>query len=184
MADQKISALTEVTAPAASDVVPIVNSSTTKKVQIQNLVKLGKVAIAARAFHSTTQSIPNNTSTALNFNSERFDTDVIHDNATNNERLTCKTAGLYLITANIGFAANATGVRAILLQLNGTTFIASINGPNNGASASRRLEVSTLYQLAVNDFVTVLAFQDSGGSLNTEQVANITPEFSMVRLGA
>src|SRR6476619_2003151 len=38
MADTKISALSAVTAPATTDVVPIVNSGTTKKVTIANLV--------------------------------------------------------------------------------------------------------------------------------------------------
>jgi len=38
MADTKVSALTEVTAPAASDVLPIINAATTKKVQASNLV--------------------------------------------------------------------------------------------------------------------------------------------------
>jgi hypothetical protein len=38
MADVKISALTEVTSPVASDVLPIVNDSSTKKVQASNLL--------------------------------------------------------------------------------------------------------------------------------------------------
>src|SRR5260221_5733446 len=38
MADQKISAMTAVTAPASTDVVPIISSSVNKKVTIANLV--------------------------------------------------------------------------------------------------------------------------------------------------
>lgn len=41
MADTKISLLTEVTAPTTTDVLPIVNSATTKKVSVSNLTKAG-----------------------------------------------------------------------------------------------------------------------------------------------
>ena len=37
MADQKISQLTEVTSPSATDVLPVVNASTTKKLQLANI---------------------------------------------------------------------------------------------------------------------------------------------------
>jgi hypothetical protein len=141
-------------------------------------------SIAARVFHSTTQSIANASPVALNFNSERYDNDVIHDNSTNNERLTCKTAGIYIITANVGFAANATGIRAIHIELNGTTLIGAPSQLAAGAGGATRLELTTQYQLTVGDYVRVVVFQDSGGSLNTEQNANISPEFMMVRVGA
>src|SRR5262245_8790974 len=137
----------------------------------------------ARVYHNTTQSISDSTVTAVSLNSERFDTDTIHDNSTNNSRLTCKTAGKYLIIANVGFASNATGYRSVAIRLNGSTYIAStqvtaING------ATTRLAPSTLYALAVNDYVEAIVFQTSGGALNTEQSGNITPEFMMKWTGA
>lgn len=136
----------------------------------------------ARVYHSATQSLTNATQTPLNFNSERFDTDTMHDTSTNNERLTCKTAGLYLIIANVGFASNVTGLRSLSLELNGALpYIAARNMSSPGLA---RLQVVTMYQLAVNDYVRVVAFQDSGGALNTEQAGNYSPEFSMIRLGA
>jgi hypothetical protein len=49
MADQKLSALTEVTAPANSDMLYIVDAATSKKVQIQNAVKAA-AAIWARVY--------------------------------------------------------------------------------------------------------------------------------------
>lgn len=182
MADQKISALTEVTAPAASDMMPIVNAATTKKVQVQNLIKLGNVAIWARVFHNTSQSIPNNTVTVVTFNSERWDTDVIHDNATNNSRLTCKTAGVYDIGANVRFASNATGMRSLRLRLNGVTDIAEENRTALSGVATVFI-VFTEYLLAVNDYIEVSAFQNSGGSLNIEQDGTYLPEFMMARIG-
>jgi len=50
MADTKISLLTEVTTPALTDVVPIVNAGNTKKVQRHNLLGLGYTAPVAGDF--------------------------------------------------------------------------------------------------------------------------------------
>ena len=81
----------------------------------------GATDISARAYHNTTQSIPNATDTALAMNSEEYDTDTIHDTATNNSRLTFKTAGKYLVWAEIEWAANGTGERFVAIKKNGTT---------------------------------------------------------------
>lgn len=184
MADQKISALTEVTAPASSDVVPIVNAGATKKTQIANLVKLGNVAIWARVFHSTSQSINSSSATAIAFNSERADTDTIHDNVTNNSRLTCKTAGVYHVSANVEWAANTAGTRELFLQVNGATRVADVIAhPVQGGNVTRQM-ISAVYSLAVNDYVELIANQTSGGALNINNNANFSPELMMIRLGA
>jgi hypothetical protein len=44
MADKKISELTELTTPVQSDVVPIVDSATTKKITLKNLVRKPVIA--------------------------------------------------------------------------------------------------------------------------------------------
>ena len=67
----------------------------------QQLRATAMTDIGARAHHSSNQSITNNTFTVLSLNSERWDTDSIHDNSTNNSRLTCNTAGKYIITAGV-----------------------------------------------------------------------------------
>ena len=60
----------------------------------------------------------NSSLTALTFNTERWDTDNIHDTGSNTERLTCKTAGRYLIIANIRFEPIALGRRMLSISLN------------------------------------------------------------------
>lgn len=183
MADQAISSLTAVTAPSSTDVVPIVNAGATKKVTIANLVKLGNSAIWARAYHNTSQSIANSTATTLAFNSERYDTDTIHDPSTNNERLTCKTAGIYLISATVQFQANATGYRSLSLAVNGTISISGVVQPATAGGIVTQINVGGIYPLAVNDYVIVQASQTSGGVLAIDFAANYSPEFMMVRLG-
>ena len=137
---------------------------------------------SARAYHNAAQSIANATNVALAFNSERFDTDTIHDTATNNSRLTCKTAGKYLVNANVSFAANATGFRQLTIVLNGVTEIAALWLPNQGAGLATTVVVSTLYDLAVNDYIQAFAYQTSGGALDVSVVGNYSPEFSMVKV--
>jgi hypothetical protein len=137
---------------------------------------------SCRVYHSTNQSIPTATFTPLAFDSERFDTDNIHDNATNNTRLTCKTAGKYLIIANVRWGLNANNQRDLRLRLNGTTYIADALLKVSAAEPIL-LNVSTIYDLAVNDYVEAVAYQDSGGALDIISTANYSPEFMMVKVG-
>lgn len=139
-----------------------------------------------RAYHNAAQSIANATLIAVTLNSERFDTDTIHDTATNNSRLTCKTAGVYAIFGHVAWANNAVGtIRGLLIKLNGTTFIGAVYAPPiTTAAIECYRSVSSLYQLAVNDYVEMFAYQDSGGALNLNSTAALGSEFGMVRVGA
>lgn len=148
-----------------------------------SLAPVSITAIWARVYHSANQSILNNTLTALAFDSERVDTDTIHDTATNNSRLTCKTAGVYSISGTAEYANNVTGNRELAVRLNGTTYIAAIKYPAATLLTSL-VVIETKYALVVNDYVELIAFQDSGGALNVTASANYSAEFMMARLGA
>ncbi len=100
----------------ASDSALAVASQQSIKAYVDGVVS----AISCRAYHNAGQSIPNSVPTALSLNSERWDTDGIHDNVTNNSRLTCKTAGYYSIMAAVDFTSNNTGNRVLYIRLNGT----------------------------------------------------------------
>lgn len=137
----------------------------------------------ALVYNSTAQSIPNNTVTIMNFNSETYDTDSIHDNATNNTRLTCKTAGDYSIGADIIWATNGVGNRLLQALLNGTTVIWDTGIVNLGAGYQSRQGFLTLPRtLAVNDYVELRVYQDSGGALSID-IGLILPTFGMFRIG-
>lgn len=137
----------------------------------------------ARAYHNANQSIPNSTYATLAFNSERYDTDAIHDNATNNSRLTCKTAGKYLIIGLFEWGTNVNGGRWIGLYLNGTTYIGTLRVAV-AADGSVTCLVSVINDLNINDYVELQCFQDSGGALNVRYVPQSSPEFMMQRIGA
>ncbi|HEX2174158.1 MAG TPA: hypothetical protein VHL09_17125 [Dehalococcoidia bacterium] len=137
---------------------------------------------AARVYHTAAQAIPNTTSTALAFDSERLDTDTIHDPATNNSRLTRQTPGLYLITGHVNWAANGSGNCCLSIRLNGATVIASQVSPNIGAVNSHDQAIATLYPLAQGDYLELIVYQTSGGALDIQAAGNFSPEFAMTRL--
>lgn len=143
-------------------------------------------AIGARVRRTTTQSIPNASSTAVTFDAERFDPNGFHDNVTNNSRLTVPTGlgGVYLITFSGQWGLSATGRRQFELKVNGVTTIALDTDVSTAdANVPNRATLATVYQLVPTDYVEVYAYQDSGGALDLNAAGNFSPEFSIARLG-
>jgi len=145
------------------------------------------LAPAVRAFHNASQSTSSATTLALALNSERFDTaggvaSTQHDTVTNNSRLTAIYAGIYQITGNVEWAGSNSGLRNVFIRLNGTTTIGYTQDTPGTVSAWQQ-SVSTLYQLAVSDYVELCVNQTTAGALNINSTANYSPEFMMVRVG-
>lgn len=141
---------------------------------------------AVRVFHNAAQGALNNTNLVLAFNSERFDqasgaASTQHDTVTNNTRLTALYAGVYQITGNIEWASNAAGVRDLFIRLNGTAGIAYTRLTSVAAVLAQQ-SLTTLYAMAVNDYVELVAFQNSGSTVNVNSTTNFSPEFMMVRV--
>ncbi len=141
------------------------------------------LAIGARVYNSVAQAIPTGTPTAVTFDTERYDTDTIHEGVTNPSRLTCRTAGKYLI----GIALQLDNLIAnkhfcVILKLNGTTEICARTRYNVGAEPPY-LGMNAVYDLAVTDYVETIVDHDNGNDRNILSVAAKTPEFWMQRLG-
>lgn len=140
-----------------------------------------------RAYHNANQAITSGVVTALAFNSERWDSGTpssnMHDTAVNNSRGTCQVAGLYLIQSAISWQSNATGERFMNFVLNGTTEIARDRRPVSATATTSEVTLSTVYRLALADYVEVTVEQTSGGSLNVNSLGNYSPEFTMTWLG-
>jgi len=151
-------------------------------VEVGGSTSAGGYTEGARVRHSANQSIANNTPTVLTFDTEGYDTDGIYD-AGSPTRLTCQTAGKYLIFALATFAYNAaTGKRHIIrLKLNNTTEIGSAEGVSGGGNPG--LTAVTTYNLSVGDYVEVTAYQDTGGALNIVSEGLYSPAFMMQRIG-
>jgi hypothetical protein len=143
--------------------------------------------LLARVTATATQSLTNNTATKITFNTasstpttDSYDPQAWFDNA--NDRITIGQAGFYTISANVGFATNATGRRLVQIYVNGSdrggVQVAALSG------ATTILSASTNVYLAVNDYVEVFALQQSGGALNTVFLTGVYPSLSVGRIGA
>lgn len=142
----------------------------------------GSGLIGARVTSTANQSIPNNTETAINFDgTDRYDTNNIHSPTTNNTRLTCNTAGTYIIVGQTSFVGNATGYRSLRINLNAATTIAVLQS-NPPGSVECALVVSTIWDMAIGDYVQLAVLQTSGGALNVYG-NTIYTEFMMQKIG-
>lgn len=102
---------------------------------------------------------------ACAFGAENFDTDSMHDNSTQNTRLTFTTAGKYHVGGAISIAANVAAGARILL--NGTTVLATQRQGNSGVGEAP--SVDTIYDFAQNDYVEL---QGYANATNTSGDAN------------
>lgn len=118
-------------------------------------------------FHSTTQSIPHDTLTAVTFDSEDYDVTALHNPAVNPTRVTIPSGGggVYEFKANIVFASNTTGYRQVQFRKNGADIGTLITvAPVNGAATA--VMHSAMLVLAAGDYVEVFVYQNSTAALN------------------
>jgi hypothetical protein len=134
----------------------------------------------ARVYDASDQTIADSTVTTVNFDTEDYDTDTIHDNSTNNTRLTCKTAGKYVIVASVYWnEPNTTGIRRVQIHLNGSVAQYYLDGASNNKV---QLGVAIL-DLSVSDYVELNVYQDSGGNRTIGGGTSYRTTFAMQRIG-
>lgn len=143
---------------------------------------VSKRIIGARVYNNAAITLTTGVPAALTFNTERFDSGSIHSTSVNTSRLTLPVAGSYLVTGHGSFVSNATGVRNLDIRLNGATVIASQLLPA-ASGIITTVSISTIYQFAANDYIELVAFQNSGGNLDINTAGNYSPEFAVYRLG-
>lgn len=142
-----------------------------------------------RVYNSAAISVPNDTWTALTFNSERFDrfdnaASTYHSTTTNTARITVPAGlgGYYLIGGHAEFASNTTNRRGLrIVHSTGATVIAS--DVQEAVGNVHSLSIVTLYAVAAAEYVTLEAYQNSGGALNVNVAFNYSPEFWAVLVG-
>jgi hypothetical protein len=121
---------------------------------------------AVKARKTASQAVAHATGAAVAFDAaDEFDTDAQHDPATNNTRLTCTIPGRYKLYTTICFDIDADGWRTVLFRRNGTDYLGGFEGPAHafeGVAAT----ATTTCDLAVGDYVEVVAVHGAGASLN------------------
>lgn len=144
--------------------------------------------VGARAVANAATLVGTSAWTSVAFaGADRHDTHGFHDPAVTNSRIIVPTGrgGYYDVTATVGFVQNATGLRGIRFLLNGATRIGGevlVPTVADGANGWR-MTVTTNYLLVAGDYVEVQVWQNSGGNLNTENIANGSGEFMVALLG-
>jgi len=129
--------------------------------------------VGCSVYKSADQSISTSTNTAITFNTEDFDTDAFHSTSSNTSRFTVPAgkAGKYLLNGNLNWDVNSNTRMQIYILKNGSNFStpAAVTGddyPN--------LSFSLVISLAVNDYVEVAGYQESGGSINVSGTSGAT----------
>jgi hypothetical protein len=152
--------------PRSSTATNATNAATAANAQniSDGIVTPSKFAVlpAARVFHSTTQSIPNDTLTTVAFNSEAFDTASLHSTTGANSRLTAPVTGIYSLTAAANWFVNPTGSRVAQIWQNGATILV---GDSVVPNQDDDHVLATLARLSAGDYVELRVAQTSGGSL-------------------
>ncbi len=150
--------------------------------RLSHLETLEADDIGARVFNSVTLFVPNVTFTTFTFDSERWDTDGIHSVAVNPGRLTARTAGKYVINGQIRYQGNATGLRELYI-VNSVGSLIAITDKSNLSTDGQDFSVTTIYDLAVGDWITMATFQNSGVPLGAQVGAEFSLEFMMQKIG-
>lgn len=131
---------------------------------------------------SVVQSVPASTWTVLTFTSELLDSDGMHSTATNTGRLTAVTAGWYLVAAQYGWGSHASSTRRIVgVRKNGGS--APTEGRSDTLSwggSNGSVGITTMVQMSVGDYIEVVAYQDSGGALDTATSADLRSAFTAI----
>lgn len=137
--------------------------------------------LGCQVYHDSDQTLPSGIWTAAAFNRSQFDTDAMHELASNTPRVTCRSGGVYLFSGRLLFSANASGIRGTALRLNGSTILAQ-NGPFTATANDFGLSVTGVYWMDAGDYVELLGFQSSGGNLAVRSVSRCSPGLAAVRL--
>ena len=139
--------------------------------------------ISVLASRTTTQSISDSTSTVIAFNAaDVFDTHAMHDTVTNNSRITIKAAGKYLFFTTFVWEQNIVFDRLQGFMKNGAADYLSYSIQAGNSAFAIYTTLTAIASMAVNDYVEVEVYQNSGSSLNID--ATVTPgcRFGAIKL--
>jgi hypothetical protein len=118
---------------------------------------------------------------AVDFDTTIHDNAGLHDDVTNNSRMTVPSGvSKVRLTGNIGLAANATGIRAWRISKSGSP-VAGLPRVDELAASSGSPAVglvTSVLEVVPGDYFELEVFQNSGSGLNTSN-ADGAPWFAM-----
>lgn len=131
---------------------------------------------------ATPQAITNNTTTQVTLDTVSYDGRAMKSGST--LVIPVGAGGIYVVTGAVSYASNSTGPRYAGVSKNGSSLtlaevmVQAANGQPTQVTATNTVTLADL------DAIRLLAFQGSGGSLNTGPGVLISSTFlSLVRVG-
>ena len=122
-----------------------------------------------------TQAVSSVAST-ITWDSEDYDTDAYHDNATDNSRLTAPETGYYYVTASLQFGT--AGFTNIAIKKNGSSQIVD-QAHALSLGANHRYSVSCIVQLNAGEYVTCTAVNTGSGNVVNTDTATVFQIFQI-----
>lgn len=119
---------------------------------------------------------------AITFNQEFYDVGGCHSTVTNNTRITVPAGGdgKYVFFGNVSWGPSTAGRRILRFVLNGSSVIAQTEDvPALVGGASSQALPSPPVALVAGDWIELQAFQDTGGNIDIDVIADFSPVFGM-----
>ena len=139
--------------------------------------------VSCRAYNDADQTVGARSWLTLALNSERWDSDSMHDLVTNNGRITVPVDGTYIITANVRWAYYEGAIRQVLaIHCSGPNSLIAKNEAYGSATWLTQT-VSTVYEMSASDYVTMLVYNALASDHNIVSASNYSPELTVTRIG-
>lgn len=129
-----------------------------------------------RVFIAANQSIATATASAITFTTEAFDAAGLFTPSASRITIPDGGDGAYRFGAQINFAANATGVRRLMLYKNGAE-VARANTSSPDGTEETFLQIEYVDEAVATDYYEVYVYQTSGGNLDCNGNAGGTLTF-------
>jgi hypothetical protein len=145
----------------------------------------GVTFAGCRLSKSAAQSIPNNTETALTFDTETFDTDGYHSTVTNTSRITIPAGkgGYYQLSAACAFdGSSTTGARYAHLFKNGSKIWTGTGFAPTNTNALETLTYTQIAAAVATDYFEFFVSHDKGSNYDVR--GGVLTTFQATYLGA
>jgi hypothetical protein len=142
---------------------------------------------SCRVYRAAAQSIPSGSQTILSFSAVRHDTMSGIEpmwTAGDPTSVAVRTPGIYIATAGVEFAANATGERTVAIfdTASNQFFAIEERVAVSGDSTNITCSSGAFYVPAASSF-QVYVFQSSGAALDVDASPAFSPEFAVAMIG-
>lgn len=137
-----------------------------------------------RVYKSASQAITTGTNTDVTWNLEEYDTGTLHDNATNNARITIPTGGntgVWIFTANITWGAGTTGIRELSIY-NSSGRIGGVTMLPHGTSNPAQSVTVAVDAPAAGEYYKVVVRHSEGANLDVVGILSEQSSFSATHL--